>query len=53
MYRTAVQLWRSLSQDVFNAHGVRLVSPHYITLPPELVQVSKERETASQNKSQD
>jgi small-conductance mechanosensitive channel len=36
-------------QDVFNEHGVELVSPHYIACPPELVRPAKEQrsETAA------
>jgi small-conductance mechanosensitive channel len=30
-------------QDVFNEHGVELVSPHYIACPPELVRQAKEQ----------
>lgn len=30
-------------QDVFNEHGVELVSPHYISCPPELVRAAKEQ----------
>jgi Mechanosensitive ion channel len=33
---------RSTIQDVFNEHGVELVSPHYITCPPENIRQAKE-----------